>query len=137
MSENGCIGMNGGCCDASSAGRSCNSDKGSRSAGPNDVTIDGKGRLYFTDLTGGAVYRIDGPGQLARILAAPDIQRPNGIQISPDDKQLYLIEANGAEGGARMIRAYDLHADGTVANMRVHYKRCEQRSPGCPVSSRR
>ena len=89
--------------------------------GPNDVTIDGKGRLYFTDLTGGAVYRIDGPGQLSRILAAPAIQRPNGIQISPDDKQLYLIEANGAEGGARMIRAYDLRPDGTVANMRVHY----------------
>ena len=31
--------------------------------GPNDVTIDGKGRLYFTDLPGGAVYRLDGPGQ--------------------------------------------------------------------------
>jgi gluconolactonase len=90
-------------------------------AGPNDVTIDSKGRLFFTDLTGGAVYRIDGPGQLTRILAAPDIQRPNGIQISPDDKQLYLIEANGAEGGARMIRAYDLRPDGTVGNMRVHY----------------
>jgi gluconolactonase len=89
--------------------------------GPNDVTIDGKGRLYFTDLAGGAVYRIDGPGHVARILAAPDIQRPNGIQISPDDKQLYLIEANGAQGGARMIRAYDLGADGTVSNMRVHY----------------
>jgi gluconolactonase len=89
--------------------------------GPNDVTIDGQGRLYFTDLTGGAVYRIDAPGQLARILAVPDIQRPNGIQISPDDKQLYLIEANGAEGGARMIRAYDLRPDGTVGNMRVHY----------------
>ena len=89
--------------------------------GPNDVTIDGKGRLYFTDLPGGAVYRIDGPGQLTRILSTPDIQRPNGIQISPDDKQLYLIEANGAEGGARMIRAYDLSADGRVGNMRVHY----------------
>ncbi len=89
--------------------------------GPNDVTIDSKGRLFFTDLTGGAVYRIDGPGQLARILAAPDIQRPNGIQISPDDKQLYLIEANGAAGGARMIRAYDLRSDGTVGNMRIHY----------------
>ncbi len=89
--------------------------------GPNDVTIDGKGRLYFTDLPGGAVYRIDGPGQITRILAAPDIQRPNGIQISPDDKQLYLIEANCAEGGARMIRAYDLRPDGTVGNMRVHY----------------
>ena len=89
--------------------------------GPNDVTIDSKGRLFFTDLTGGAVYRIDGPGRVARILAAPEIQRPNGIQISPDDKQLYLIEANGAEGGARMIRAYDLRPDGTVGNMRVHY----------------
>ena len=89
--------------------------------GPNDVTIDGKGRLYFTDLPGGAVYRIDGPGQVARILASPEIQQPNGIQISPDDKQLYLIESNRAEGGARMIRAYDLHADGSVANMRVHY----------------
>ena len=89
--------------------------------GPNDVTIDGKGRLYFTDLPGGAVYRIDGPGQLTRILSTPDIQRPNGIQISPDDKQLYLIEANGAQGGARLIRAYDLHTDGTVSNMRVHY----------------
>jgi len=95
--------------------------RGTPFVGPNDVTIDGKGRLYFTDLTGGAVYRIDGPGQLARILAAPDIQRPNGIQISPDDKRLYLVEANGAEGGARMIRAYDLRSDGTVGNMRVHY----------------
>lgn len=89
--------------------------------GPNDVTIDRRGRLYFTDLTDSAVYRIDGPGQLARILAVPDIQRPNGIQISPDDTQLYLIEADGAEGGARMIRAYDLRPDGTVGNMRVHY----------------
>jgi gluconolactonase len=89
--------------------------------GPNDVTIDSKGRLYFTDLPGGAVYRLDAPGQLTRILATPDIQRPNGIQIAPDDRTLYLIEANQAQGGARMIRAYDLRPDGTVANMRVHY----------------
>jgi len=89
--------------------------------GPNDVTIDGKGRLYFTDLTGGAVYRIDAPGKITRILSTPEIQRPNGIQVSPDDKTLYLIEANGAEGGARMIRKYDLQPDGTVRNMKVHY----------------
>jgi gluconolactonase len=89
--------------------------------GPNDVTIDGRGRLYFTDMAGVAVYRIDAPGKLARILAAQEIQRPNGIQISPDDRKLYLIEANQAQGGARMIRAYDLQPDGTVGNMRVHY----------------
>lgn len=88
---------------------------------PNDVTMDGQGRIYFTDLAGGAVYRIDAPGSLERLLAAPQIERPNGIQISPDDGTLYLIEANQAEGGARLIRAYDLMPDGTVRNMRVHY----------------
>ena len=90
-------------------------------SGPNDVTIDSKGRLYVTDSPGAAVYRIDAPRKVARILAAPDIQRPNGIQISPDDRILYLVEANGAQGGARMIRAYDLQPDGTVTNMRVLY----------------
>jgi len=90
-------------------------------SGPNDVTIDGKGRLYFTDSTGASVYRIDAPGTVARILTAPDVQRPNGIQISPDDRTLYLVEANGVQGGARMIRAYDLSPDGTVRNMRVLY----------------
>ncbi|MCZ2076949.1 MAG: SMP-30/gluconolactonase/LRE family protein [Bryobacteraceae bacterium] len=89
--------------------------------GPNDVTLDGKDRLYFTDMPGQAVYRIDAPGKVVRLLAAPEIQRPNGIQVAPDDRTLYLIEANGAEGGARMIRAYDLLADGSVRNMRVHY----------------
>ena len=90
-------------------------------SGPNDVTIDAKGRLYVTDSDGGAVYRIDAPGKVARILARPDIQRPNGIQISPDDRILYLVEANGAKDGARLIRRYDLQPDGTVRNMRVLY----------------
>jgi gluconolactonase len=90
-------------------------------SGPNDVTIDARGRIYVTDSDGAAVYRIDGPQKIARILAAPDIQRPNGIQIAPDDKTLYLVEANGQKGGARMIRAYDLLPDGTVRNMRVLY----------------
>jgi gluconolactonase len=89
--------------------------------GPNDITIDGSGRLYFTDMDGVAVYRIDAPGKLMRLLAAPEIQRPNGIQVSPDDGTLYLVEANQAQGGARMIRSYDLRPDGTVSNMRVHY----------------
>jgi gluconolactonase len=88
---------------------------------PNDVTIDGRGRLYVTDLAGAAVYRIDGPQQVVRLLAAPEVQRPNGIQVSPDDRTLYLIEANQSAGGARLIRAYDLAADGTLSNMRVHF----------------
>ncbi len=88
---------------------------------PNDVTFDNRGRLYFTDLPGGAVYRIDTDGKVTRILTRPDIQNPNGVMISPDDKTLYLVEANQQANGARMIRAYDLRPDGAVTNMRVFH----------------
>ncbi|MBI4906035.1 MAG: SMP-30/gluconolactonase/LRE family protein [Acidobacteria bacterium] len=95
--------------------------EGAPFSGPNDVTMDSKGRLYFTDMTGGAAYRIDPDKKLTRLLAKPEIQRPNGIMISPDDKTLYLVEANNQENGARMLRAYDLGADGSVSNMRVFH----------------
>lgn len=88
---------------------------------PNDVTMDGKGRIYFTDRPLVSVFRIDGPGKVVRILGAPDVQWPNGIQISPDDKTLYVVETNQAKGGARRINAYDLSADGTASHMRVLY----------------
>jgi gluconolactonase len=89
---------------------------------PNDVTIDGRGRIYFTDFAPPvAVYRIDPDGKVSRLLASPQIEKPNGIQISPDDKTLYLVEANRVENGARMIRAYDLQPDGTLRNMRVFH----------------
>ena len=81
--------------------------------GPNDVTIDGRGRLYFTELNGAAVYRIDAPGQIREDPSgAPDVRSPNGIQVSPDDRKLYLVEANQAQGGPRLIRSYDLQPDG-------------------------
>jgi gluconolactonase len=94
--------------------------------GPNDVTVDSKGRLYFTDpapdATGvPAVYRVDRDGKIARILSGPDTEWPNGLVISPDDKTLYLIEAHKVEGGTRAIRAYDLSPEGAVSNRRVHY----------------
>lgn len=97
---------------------------------PNDVEIDGKGRIYFTarltnsDPKAGnvnAVYRIDPDGSLSRILAAPTIDMPNGIATSPDDQILYLIDADGREGHARRIRAYDMKADGTVTGERTFY----------------
>jgi gluconolactonase len=89
--------------------------------GPNDVTIDGKGRIYFTDPGGSAVYRIDSPGKVARIVAAPDVQRPNGIQISPDDSKLYVADSAPPPDGMRVLRVFDLQIDGSVRNMRVLY----------------
>jgi gluconolactonase len=93
--------------------------------GPNDVTLDSKGRIYFTDPAPGpgrdAVYRIDPDNKLTRILDGSQIEQPNGIMISPDDRVLYLVESNGVERGARMIRAYDLQPDGSVRNTRVFH----------------
>jgi gluconolactonase len=95
--------------------------KGKPLVGPNDVTIDGKGRLYFTDMGGAAVYRIDGPGKVVRILAAPDVGTPNGIQVSPDDRTLYLVESGQGPRDRREIRAFDLLPDGSVRNPRTLY----------------
>lgn len=105
--------------------------------GPNDVTIDAKGRLYFTDPAPDAmsqspakprnatgtpgVYRIDPDGKITRILTAPETEWPNGLVISPDDRTFYLIEAHKTEGGARAIRAFDLSPEGTVSNRRDLY----------------
>jgi gluconolactonase len=105
--------------------------EGKRINQPNDVTFDSQGRLYFTDRPRAdpapdqtnvdAVYRIDPDGSIHQILVEPEIDKPNGLVISPDDKTFYLIEASPDEGGARMIRAYDLQPDGTVTNMRVFH----------------
>ncbi len=97
---------------------------------PNDVEIDLRGRVYFTsrlantDPKAGnvnAVYRIDLDGSLTRILAAPAIDMPNGLATSHDDRTFYLIDADGREGRARRIRAYDLRTDGSVGNERPVY----------------
>jgi gluconolactonase len=104
---------------------------------PNDVTADARGRLYFTDPAPDAtsvaaakprnvigtsgVYRIDEGGRITRLLGAPDTEWPNGLVISPDDRTLYLVEANKIEGGTRAIRAFDLSPGGTLSNRRVLY----------------
>ena len=98
---------------------------------PNDVDIDGQGRIYFTSRLGSrepkpggnvnAVYRIDPDGSLARIVAAPEIDMPNGLAVAPGDSTLYLIDADGRAGRARKVRAYDLKPDGSLANGRTVY----------------
>jgi gluconolactonase len=89
--------------------------------GPNDVTLDRRGRIYFTDLAGSAVYRIDTNGTLARILSSADVQRPNGIQISPDDTRLYVADSFPPPTNTRRIHVFDLSADGSAHNGRVLY----------------
>lgn len=71
--------------------------------GPNDLTSDAQGRIYFSDALYGAsepmelpnsVYRLDPDGKLT--LLSREIFRPNGIEVSPDGKRLYVGACNAA-----------------------------------------
>lgn len=105
--------------------------EGKRYNSPNDICVDGRGRIYFTDprygdrsdleMTVEGVYRIDTDGKVTRILQQPQIGRPNGIAVSQDCKLLYLVDSHSIVGGNRKIWAFDLDEKGTPSNQRLVY----------------
>jgi gluconolactonase len=117
--------------------------EGKRLVAPNDMTTDDAGRIYFTDARynqvdepelPNSIYRLDPDGKLTRI--SMDLIRPNGIEVSPDGKRLYI--ANSIVGRLKSnphgpatdkfgitkggVVVYDLAADGTISNGRLFYK---------------
>jgi gluconolactonase len=108
--------------------------EGKRFNSPNDLAIDLKGRIYFTDprylgpepreLTRQAVYRLDPDGMVREVTHEPE--KPNGIVLSPDQKTLYVIDHNNGtdridpnapppKKGAQTVHAFPLGADGLVS----------------------
>lgn len=109
--------------------------EGRRLNSPNDVTIDAQGRIYFTDPHYGprddveqrdaagkpieAVYRIDPEGNdtnggVTRVLAG-EVERPNGLAVSPDGKWLYVVDnQNSTPDGNRKLWRFALGDDGSV-----------------------
>src|SRR5262249_37396902 len=107
---------------------------------PNDLTIDSKGRIYFSDPRYGSrkgmeirdekgrtiegVYRIDGAGGLVmpvsgwrvtRGLGPGEADRPNGVRVSAGDRDLCVADKNtDAVGAARRWGRFDLGKDGNV-----------------------
>ena len=90
---------------------------------PNDITIDEKGRVYFSDprYLGHetldqpvmAVYRIDLDGSIQRIIT--DAGKPNGVCVSPDQKTLYVVSNdNGTTGIGRLATAGGANASVAV-----------------------
>lgn len=102
--------------------------QGKKLNSPNDLAVDREGRIYFTDPRYGAaddleqdrmaVYRIDKDGSLTRVIS--DVQVPNGILITPDDRTLYVADNNPTEGGARTLVAYGIR-DGQLQRSRIVY----------------
>ena len=97
---------------------------------PNDLTVDTQGRIYFTDPNYGdrskmemlddqgrtieGVYRIEKDGKVSRIIGR-ELERPNGILVSADDRHLFVADNNNSEkAGARKLWRFDLKKDGMV-----------------------
>ena len=88
---------------------------------PNDLALDEQGRIYFTDpryfghepveqpVEG--VYRIDPDGSVS--LLVPEIDKPNGILVSPDQRTLYVAALGGTD---QAIFAFDLDPEGSVSD---------------------
>jgi gluconolactonase len=107
---------------------------GKKLTGPNDVVVKSDGSIWFSDNGAGIrgnylghkataelpyrVYRIDGrTGQIT--IAVGDMERPNGLCFSPDEKRLYVVDT---PGGTKTTHVYDVVDDGTkLANGRVFF----------------
>jgi gluconolactonase len=88
---------------------------------PNDIVVDKKGGVYFTDCyqigaarspndLPQAVYYIK-PDNKTVIRVADDVRRPNGIVLSPDEKTLYVNDWDSPN-----LVSYDVQGDGTLKN---------------------
>lgn len=82
--------------------------KGKRLNSPNDMCLDLKGRVYFTDPRYGgteprelgheAVYRLEKDGKVIEI--THEVEKPNGLALSPNQRTLYVADHNN--GGNRL-----------------------------------
>jgi gluconolactonase len=104
--------------------------EGKRYNTPNDITVDSKGRIYFSDPRYGprdgmeirddqgrtieGVYRIDPDASVKRVIGR-EVDRANGVLVSADDRYLYVADNNNdTVGGARTLWRFNLRKDGDV-----------------------
>ena len=83
---------------------------------PNDIAIGANDILYASDPnwpeSTGQIWRIDTDGTVTLLEA--DMGTTNGIEVSPDEKILYVNES-----AQRNVWAYDLSPEGAVSNKRL------------------
>ncbi|MEW6303710.1 MAG: SMP-30/gluconolactonase/LRE family protein [Verrucomicrobiota bacterium] len=100
---------------------------------PNDLVLDSRGGVYFTDPAFGqqannqdkmAVYYADAQGKVTRLI--DDLPRPNGTILSPDEKMLYVLPS-----GTPDVMAYPVESPGKLGKGRVLCK-LEQPATGQP-----
>lgn len=118
--------------------------RGKRLNSPNDLTFHSGGDLYFTDppfglprgfadpgrqLAWSGVYRLQPDGTLT--LLSTELRAPNGIVFSPDERTLYVSNADRERA---IWMAYEVTGDGTLGRGRVFFDATRQARtrPGAP-----
>jgi gluconolactonase len=106
---------------------------------PNDLVLKSDGTIYFTDIRANTkssdfdppdgvphtgVYRIK-DGKLE--LLVKDLEAPNGIAFSPDEKVLYVNDIR-----SKKVMRYEVKADGTLANGALFIDMNSDMRPGNP-----
>ena len=107
--------------------------QGKRLNSPNDVVTTRDGAVWFSDPTFGVrgfyegekaapeigtnVYRVD-PARGVGAVVVDDIDQPNGICFSPDEKLCYIVESGTRP---RRIRVYDVVEGTKLANGRIFF----------------
>ena len=76
----------------------------------NEIVVDGRGNAYINGGPGIALLTPDG----AVRQVADSIAFPNGMAIMPDNSTLIIAESHG-----KRLTAFDIAADGSLANRRV------------------
>jgi len=99
--------------------------QGKKLNAPNDVVVHSDGAIWFSDpgygITGNyeghkatpelpnAVYRLDPKTRVATVVLS-DLDKPNGLCFSPDEKLLYVVDSESRQHptDARPIQVYDV-----------------------------
>jgi gluconolactonase len=94
---------------------------GKKLNGPNDLAVDAKDGIYFTDplflnkdkreQDKEAVYYISPAGKVLRV--ADDLEKPNGLALARDGKTIFV-----ADSAKSKLRAYPVKEDGTLSEGR-------------------
>jgi gluconolactonase len=102
--------------------------QGKRLNGPNDLWLDSKGGIYFTDpyyqrdywerkkpdIEGQKVYYLP-KGKKEAVIVDGDLMQPNGIVGTPDGKSLYVADIR-----ANKTYKYQINPDGTLTNRQLY-----------------
>jgi gluconolactonase len=95
--------------------------------GPNDLVMDAKGGIYVTDpqftpdqqksQPGKQVYYIAPDGSARVVIGPGEYAMPNGVEISPDGRTLY-VNNTWQQPGENFVWAYDVAEEGSLLNKR-------------------